>query len=797
MSPPPDEAARPWRAGVRARVGAIVLAAMAAFAAALIWSSAAQLSSAYEEAARAEAVAIAKAIDATYDDATLDTPSVLLARIETLAATSPELREATIYRLSDGVPVRLVTTDRAVIGRALPLDDVSVFATGRPYYRRERGGGADLAAYSAPLGAPGAPVRAVLALRIDFAPRHAEVVARTRRLALAAGGVGALLVALVLLVLSRMLLRPLRRLTEATRRVAAGDLGARLGWTRADEVGEVGRAFDTMTEAIATTRGRLVEGGAELRRARAAQERLRRVAEAIAGDEDLAAVLARAAAEVGGLLGSDAAAVTRFDGGRLDVVASWAAVPSGRMRMDRAGATAAVRDTGHPARTTRVIPAPDGDRARVSAAAPVVVGGAVWGAVGVATLSVRGVPDDAAEVLRRFAGLVALAVTSHSARAQLREQATTDALTGLANHRAFQEALGREMERAARHGRPVALALIDLDHFKRVNDEHGHQAGDDVLTEAAARLRAGIRDGDTIARVGGEEFAWLMPETTGMEAWQAAERVREAIAATPFPRVGHVTISAGVCDVAHARDPGELYRFADGALYWSKHHGRDVVFLYSPEVVEVLSDAEQAARLGRRQALQSIRVLARAVEAKDPAILGHSERVADLAVAIATALGWRAERAAALREAGLVHDVGKIAIPEAILLKPGRLTQSETATVRTHAAIGAEMLRDVMTDEQVRWVRGHHERWGGGGYPDRLRGEEIPDGARILGLADAWDVMTSDRVYSAALTREEAIAEVRDWTRTQFWPEAVAALERLAAAGALPADAPAVEAGAS
>jgi putative nucleotidyltransferase with HDIG domain len=308
-----------------------------------------------------------------------------------------------------------------------------------------------------------------------------------------------------------------------------------------------------------------------------------------------------------------------------------------------------------------------------------------------------------------------------------------------------------------------------------------------VLAEVAERLRRGIREGDTLARVGGEEFAWLMPETTGMEAWQAAERARADIAAAPFPQVGHVTISAGVCDVAHARDAGELYRYADGALYWSKHHGRDVVFLYSPEVVDVLSDAEQAARLGRRQALQSIRVLARAVEAKDATILGHSERVADLSVALATALGWTTEQAAALREAGLVHDVGKIAIPEGILLKPGRLSQAEVATVRTHAAIGAEMLRDVMTDEQVRWVRGHHERWGGGGYPDRLRGEEIPEGARILGLADAWDVMTTDRVYSRALGPAEALEEVRRWTRTQFWPESVVALERLVAAGALPA----------
>src|SRR5690606_35803853 len=222
--------------------------------------------------------------------------------------------------------------------------------------------------------------------------------------------------------------------------------------------------------------------------------------------------------------------------------------------------------------------------------------------------------------------------------------------------------------------------------------------------------------------------------------WRAAERARAAIAAEPFGEVGTVTISAGVCDIGHAGDAGELYRLADGALYWSKNHGRDVVFLYSPDVVEVLSHAEQAARLGRQQALQSIRVLARAVDAKDPSTREHSERVADLAVAIATALGWPVERAAALREAGLVHDVGKIAVPDALLAKPGRLTARELAVVRTHAAIGAEMLSDVLSPEQVAWVRGHHERWDGRGYPDGLAGDAIPEGARVLALADAWDV---------------------------------------------------------
>ncbi len=775
---------RPWRVGVRERVAIAAFVAMSAFAAALIWYSGNQLSSAYEDAARSEVVAIATAMDAGYDPATLDTPSVLLARIQALRATTPALHEATIYRDVEGTPQRLVTTDPRVIGRPLPPQDIRIFSTGRPEYRRERSAGRDLAAYSIPLGGDGAAPDAVLTLRTDFAPRQSAVAARTRRLAVGAVGVGALVVVLVMLLIGRTLLRPLRRLTEATRRVAAGDLGTRLAWTRADEVGEVGRAFDQMTGAMQATRARLVEGSSELRRAQAAQERLRRVAEAIAGDDDLGAVLRRAAAEAGVLLGAEGAAVARFDDGAIEVVAPWTALPTTRIRMDRVAATAEVRDTGRASRNTQEVPGLE--RERISVAAPVVIGGRVWGAISVATRSARGLPDDAAEVLRRFAGLVALAVTSHSARAQLREQAATDALTGLANHRAFQEALSREVQRSRRSGRPVALALIDLDHFKRVNDEHGHQAGDDVLKEAAARLRDGIRDGDTLARVGGEEFAWLMPETTGIEAWQAAERVRAAIAAEPFARVGAVTISTGICDIGHAADPGELYRYADGALYWSKHHGRDVVFLYSPDVVEVLSDAEQAARLGRRQALQSIRVLARAVDAKDRSTLEHSERVADLAVAIATALGWPVERAAELREAGLVHDVGKIAIPESILLKPGGLDEAQIEIIRTHASIGAEMVRDVLTDEQVRWVRGHHERWGGGGYPDRLRGEEIPEGARILGLADAWDVMTSERPYTAARTDAEALSEVRAATGTQFWPDAVTALERLVGAAALP-----------
>jgi putative nucleotidyltransferase with HDIG domain len=289
-----------------------------------------------------------------------------------------------------------------------------------------------------------------------------------------------------------------------------------------------------------------------------------------------------------------------------------------------------------------------------------------------------------------------------------------------------------------------------------------------------------------MARVGGDEFAWLMPESGGMEAWRAADRAREAIAAEPFAEVGHMTISAGVCDLAQAPQPSEIFRLADGALYWAKQHGRDVAFLYSPEVVEVLSDAEQAERLTRLQALQSIRVLARAVDAKDRSTRQHSERVAEIAKVLAAELGWSPEDAGALRDAGLVHDVGKIAVPDAILFKPDRLTEAEFQRVTAHAALGAEIVADVLSADQVAWVRGHHERWDGTGYPDRLEGARIPEGARILTLADAWDVMTSERPYGVPLSREDALAECRRCSGAQFWPAAVDALERAVAGDDLP-----------
>ncbi len=414
--------------------------------------------------------------------------------------------------------------------------------------------------------------------------------------------------------------------------------------------------------------------------------------------------------------------------------------------------------------------------------------------------SVRAVLDVTSSRRARFGprevsllGTVAAAleggITAAGLYQDLGDRAARDPLTGLPNHRVFHERLEVEVARAARHGRPLSVALIDLDHFTHVNDAHGHQSGDRVLVEVAARLTALARAEDVVGRVGGEEFALILPESDALSAYAAAERARNAVAATPFGEVGPLTASIGICDMTHASTSAELLRLADGALYWAKAHGRDVTYLYSPDVVHELSAEERAERLERAQALAALRALARAVDAKDRSTREHSTRVASLAHALARRRGWSPEDARDLRRAELLHAVGKIGVPDAILLKPGPLTPDETGRVRDHAALGAEIVAELLPDAQVAWVRHHHERWDGAGYPDGIAGDTIPEGARLIAVADAWDVMTSDRPYRAALAPAVAEAEILRLTGSQFCPDAVAALRAVLAAGDLVADA--------
>ncbi|MFN8110714.1 MAG: diguanylate cyclase [Thermoleophilia bacterium] len=353
-----------------------------------------------------------------------------------------------------------------------------------------------------------------------------------------------------------------------------------------------------------------------------------------------------------------------------------------------------------------------------------------------------------------------------------------DALTGLLTHRAFHERLAQAVARAEADRTALSLVEFDIDNFKAVNDAHTHLQGDRVLQEIARRIGSQARDGDLLGRVGGERFAWVLTGLDDGDAWAAAERVRLAVREQPIAGLRGITVSAGVCDLRQAHGVAELQKLAHGALYWAKVSGRDMVQRYSTQV-QALSAEERASQLTRAQALSAMRVLARAVDARDPYTRQHSDRVADLAVQLATVLRWPVERIVALREAALVHDVGKIGVPDAVLLKEGPLAEDERRVIEEHPALGAQIVADVLSDEQTDWVRGHHERWDGRGYPDALKGTDIPDGARVMSVADAWDAMTTDRPYRKGLTTEEAAQRIRDGRGSQFDPVVADAMARL------------------
>ncbi len=402
-------------------------------------------------------------------------------------------------------------------------------------------------------------------------------------------------------------------------------------------------------------------------------------------------------------------------------------------------------------------------------------------------------PDDVERMLTDLADLLALSAMNAEATQQLAARADTDALTGLANHRVFQERLELEVRRAQRHGRALSLIVGDIDEFKQVNDTYGHQAGDTVLVAAAAMLAGLARGSDLVARIGGEEFAVILPETDGIGAVSLAERIRRTIAAEPLPPVGRVTISLGVCSLGDADYAHELLNRADAAMYWSKANGRNMTFRWTAENAARMGITTGAEGTQRIRALTAVRALARAVEDRNPFLRRHSDRVADLAHALAIELGWPQGRANALRQVALIHDVGKVGLPERLLAVADPLTPEELARVRNHTRLGAELVAELMDAEQVSWIHAHHERVDGTGYPDGLPVERIPEGALVLAVADTWDALTSDRPYRSACAHDIALDECRRVAGTQLWEPAVAALERLVAQRAV--DPPAQGAG--
>jgi putative nucleotidyltransferase with HDIG domain len=240
-----------------------------------------------------------------------------------------------------------------------------------------------------------------------------------------------------------------------------------------------------------------------------------------------------------------------------------------------------------------------------------------------------------------------------------------------------------------------------------------------------------------------------------------------------------VTISIGIAAFpTHATNADELQRTADGALYWSKAHGKNRSCLYSPSVVRIYTPEELQRETDRAALLHAAKNLVRFVDARDPSTANHSQIVATLAESIAVELGLPAELVEQLRLAGLLHDLGKIGVPDEILKAPRRLTNEEFELVKKHPAIGYSLLDGLELDPIDDWVLHHHEHWDGSGYPDGLPGEQIPLGSRIVLVADAYEAITADRPYRRAQSQQQALAELRAHAGTQFDPNVVAALER-------------------
>ncbi len=377
-----------------------------------------------------------------------------------------------------------------------------------------------------------------------------------------------------------------------------------------------------------------------------------------------------------------------------------------------------------------------------------------------------------------FVGLLKERVTR--LLASLAEAAHRDVLTGLLNRRGFEDALPLEVERASRGGRPLSLLLIDIDHFKQINDRCGHQAGDLALARVASALAGELRQIETVARIGGEEFAVLLPDTGEHGAFVAAQRLRGKVAAAAGEGGSQLTVSIGVASIpTHASDGEALVQAADRALYAAKSLGRDRAALYSAEAMRYIFEEQAGGGQQESAQIATMVALAEALDTRDAHTATHSRTVGRYAQMIASELGLPPERARAVGIAGVLHDIGKIAVPDAILFKPGPLAADERELIKEHPGFGARLLSAPAFGEIRGWVLAHHERPDGHGYPFGLAGEAIPLEAKILAVADAFEAMTSGHAGRPAIDRQAALAELQKAAGTKFDARVVQALSAI------------------
>ncbi|HEX3044335.1 MAG TPA: diguanylate cyclase [Bacillota bacterium] len=361
-------------------------------------------------------------------------------------------------------------------------------------------------------------------------------------------------------------------------------------------------------------------------------------------------------------------------------------------------------------------------------------------------------------------------------RKLLQQLSLTDELTGIFNQRFFHTSLTQEIARANKDGGSVGLIVIDIDDFKIYNDVYGHDCGDTILKGTGALLKAIIPEKQFVCRCGGDEFAIILADATPQSIEEIAYDFKKSFreqGAQYFPEdlSKKITFSMGLSEYPHlSSSKEELISQADMALYHAKNLGKDKVHFYQ----DVLKYIRKSIGSNHQQLIGVFKALLSAISAKDKYTLGHSERVSAYAVAIGEALGLNYKEITILQYAGLLHDIGKIEIPMSLLNKIEPLTGEEFEQIRMHPVYSENILEPLDNMSQLRdYVRRHHERFDGGGYPDGIKGDQISLGARILCVADSFDAMISERPYRRSMTEEQAILELKNGAGTQFDPEIV------------------------
>lgn len=358
---------------------------------------------------------------------------------------------------------------------------------------------------------------------------------------------------------------------------------------------------------------------------------------------------------------------------------------------------------------------------------------------------------------------------------ELKNLANIDELTGLYNHRYFQEFLQKSIDEADKNKQEVSLLFMDIDYFKNFNDINGHQAGDLVLKQIGQILKYCIRDTDAVARYGGEEFAVILPNTTEKNALKIGEEIRSSIQNSYFKGQENqpnknITISIGISSYPkRATSKHQLINTADDALYRAKSFSRNRVELYH----NVLDDLAESREINK-DAIKYLKSFISKINIKDRYTYGHTERVVIYVKYFGEYLDLTKKEKIILQVSAYLHDIGKLKIPEDVLNKKEKLTEIERQMFINHPQVGVDLIKNIKELDDIKpIIKYHHERYDGKGYPSGLKGIEIPYLSRILTIADSFDAMTSNRTYNKVKTREEGIEELRIHAGKQFDPELV------------------------